>query len=98
MINDRNLRCRSYCEYSAPEFIVGQECGYGIDIWSVACITFELITGDLMFAPKADIVRGFEEEDDHLAKIRQICGKFSKIGRNFGRFTGFLIFIPRILK
>ena len=78
LINDRNLRCRSYCEYSAPEFIVGQECGYGIDIWSVACITFELITGDLMFAPKADIVRGFEEEDDHLAKIRQICGKFSK--------------------
>jgi serine/threonine protein kinase len=32
--------------------IVGATYGTAIDMWSMACITFELATGDLLFKPK----------------------------------------------
>ena len=48
-------------QYRAPEVIVGMAYTEKIDIWSVGCQAFELVTGDLLFKPKAD--RGYEKED-----------------------------------
>lgn len=37
------------------------------DIWSVACMTFELATGDFLFEPKRG--KSYGRTDDHLAII-----------------------------
>jgi len=45
------------------------------DIWSVACMTFELITGDYLFDPKKG--KTFKKNDDHLALISELIGEMS---------------------
>lgn len=35
------------------------------DIWSLACIVFELLTNDYLFKPKKG--KGYGKNDDHLA-------------------------------
>eukprot|EP01063_Lacrimia_lanifica_P039682 TRINITY_DN877_c1_g2_i1.p1 TRINITY_DN877_c1_g2~~TRINITY_DN877_c1_g2_i1.p1 ORF type:complete len:874 (+),score=301.60 TRINITY_DN877_c1_g2_i1:80-2701(+) len=40
-------------EYRCPEVLLGvQKLTTKIDMWSLACITFELVTGDFLFDPK----------------------------------------------
>lgn len=39
-------------QYRAPEVIIGHKYNTSADIWSMACIVFELATGDLLFKPK----------------------------------------------
>jgi serine/threonine-protein kinase SRPK3 len=38
-------------QYRAPEVILGAKYSTPIDVWSMACIVFELLTGDLLFEP-----------------------------------------------
>jgi len=59
-------------QYRAPEVIIGARYESNIDVWSVACIVFELLTGDLLFEPKAG--RSFDKNDDHLAQISELFG------------------------
>ena len=40
-------------QYRAPEVILGYNYDETIDIWSLACIIFELLTGDVLFEPKS---------------------------------------------
>lgn len=40
-------------QYRAPEVIVGLEYDVTVDIWSAACMTFELVTGDFLFSPRS---------------------------------------------
>jgi len=40
-------------QYRAPEIILGARYSTPIDIWSMACIVFELLTGDLLFEPRS---------------------------------------------
>uniref|UniRef100_A0A3B3HTP6 non-specific serine/threonine protein kinase n=1 Tax=Oryzias latipes TaxID=8090 RepID=A0A3B3HTP6_ORYLA len=40
-------------QYRSLEVLLGSECGPPADIWSVACMAFELVTGDSLFRPKA---------------------------------------------
>eukprot|EP01126_Amoeba_proteus_P028495 TRINITY_DN2809_c0_g2_i1.p1 TRINITY_DN2809_c0_g2~~TRINITY_DN2809_c0_g2_i1.p1 ORF type:complete len:435 (+),score=86.42 TRINITY_DN2809_c0_g2_i1:210-1514(+) len=61
-------------QYRAPEVILGMKYDLAIDVWSMACIVFELLTGDLLFEPKAG--RTFEKNDDHLAQISELVGPF----------------------
>mmetsp|Transcript_48104 Transcript_48104/g.55406 ORF Transcript_48104/g.55406 Transcript_48104/m.55406 type:complete len:676 (-) Transcript_48104:153-2180(-) len=60
-------------QYRSPEVIVGLPYNEKCDMWSVACIIFELITGDLLFEPKQG--KTFEKEDDHLAQMMELLGK-----------------------
>eukprot|EP01130_Rhizamoeba_saxonica_P006741 TRINITY_DN2692_c0_g1_i1.p1 TRINITY_DN2692_c0_g1~~TRINITY_DN2692_c0_g1_i1.p1 ORF type:complete len:481 (-),score=120.28 TRINITY_DN2692_c0_g1_i1:1158-2600(-) len=75
-------------QYRAPEVILGAKYDTAIDIWSMGCIIFELITGDLLFEPKSS--RNFEKNDDHLAQIIELLGKMPRHialnGRNSHRF------------
>jgi serine/threonine-protein kinase SRPK3 len=64
-------------QYRAPEVIVGSDYCTEIDIWSVACIVFELLTGDYLFDPKADPGRHSRNED-HLALIIELLGPLPK--------------------
>jgi serine/threonine protein kinase len=39
-------------QYRAPEIILGAGYSFSVDMWSFACIAFELATGEMLFTPK----------------------------------------------
>jgi len=61
-------------QYRAPEVILGCEWNETADMWSLACMVFELITGDFLFEPKES--SDFSKEDDHLAQMYELLGEF----------------------
>jgi len=63
-------------QYRAPEVIIGSGYSYSADMWSFACIAFELATGDLLFAPKN--CEGCSEDEDHLALMMETLGKMPR--------------------
>ena len=52
------------------------------DIWSLACMVFELVTGDYLFDPKKG--KTYSKNDDHLASISELIGE-CKDSRFLGR-------------
>ena len=40
--------------YRGPEVILGSKYNTTADLWSLACMTFQMLTGDLLFNPKRD--------------------------------------------
>ena len=52
-------------QYRSPEVLLGIEYNESSDIWSLACIVFELATGDFLFEPRKG--ETFSKNDDHLA-------------------------------
>lgn len=48
-------------QYRAPEVIIGSGYSFSVDMWSFACIAFELATGDMLFAPNGG--QGFDEDE-----------------------------------
>lgn len=48
-------------QYRAPEVVLGSGFSFSADIWSFACIAFELATGEVMFAPTGG--DGFTEDE-----------------------------------
>ncbi|EXB95118.1 Serine/threonine-protein kinase SRPK [Morus notabilis] len=63
-------------QYRAPEVILQSGYSYSVDMWSFACIAFELATGDMMFTPKTG--QGFSEDEDHLALMMELLGKIPR--------------------
>lgn len=59
-------------EYRSPEVILGGNYDETADIWSLACMVFELVTGDYLFDPKKG--KTFRKNDDHLACITELIG------------------------
>ncbi|KAI0500106.1 hypothetical protein KFK09_018314 [Dendrobium nobile] len=55
-------------QYRAPEVILGAGYFFSADIWSFACIAFELATGDVLFSPKAG--QGFTEDEIAISGSR----------------------------
>merc|ERR1712099_69833 len=39
-------------QYRSPEVVLGQDYSTSCDMWSLACLLFELATGDFLFEPK----------------------------------------------
>uniref|UniRef100_A0A7S3H2P1 non-specific serine/threonine protein kinase n=1 Tax=Spumella elongata TaxID=89044 RepID=A0A7S3H2P1_9STRA len=72
-------------QYRAPEVLVGAPYDTSADMWSVACIVFELLTGDLMFDPQAG--KNWNREEDHLALMIELLGKFPKSLLPKGKFS-----------
>jgi serine/threonine-protein kinase SRPK3 len=61
-------------QYRAPEVILGAEYGTAIDVWALACMVFELVTGDFMFDPKEDLYGRHTRNEDHLALMVELIG------------------------
>ncbi|KAH8341658.1 hypothetical protein KR074_001476, partial [Drosophila pseudoananassae] len=60
-------------EYRAVEVILGAGYSETADIWSAACLFWELATGDYLFDPQLD--RGKASQDEaHIANIIETCG------------------------
>lgn len=60
-------------QYRAPEVLLGSTWGASVDIWSMACLTFELITGDYLFEPQNG--QYYTKDDDHIAQIIELLGR-----------------------
>ena len=63
-------------QYRSPEVILGIHYNETSDIWSLACVVYELITGDFLFNPITG--EDFCKNDSHLSKFMEICGKMPK--------------------
>ena len=63
-------------QYRAPEVLIGTKYDTSADMWSLGCITFELLTGDLLFDPRAG--QDYDRDEDHLAMFQELLGKMPK--------------------
>jgi serine/threonine protein kinase len=63
-------------QYRGPEVLIGVNYNHTADIWSFACMLFELVTGDFLFEPRGG--NGFDKEDDHLAQMMETLGLIPK--------------------
>ncbi|OSC96845.1 kinase-like protein [Trametes coccinea BRFM310] len=73
-------------QYRCPEVILGAKWGPSADIWSVACIIFELITGgDYLFDPASG--SRYSKDDDHIAQIIELMGEFPKSIAFSGKYS-----------
>ncbi|XP_047188897.1 SRSF protein kinase 3-like isoform X2 [Scophthalmus maximus] len=72
------------CQYRSVEVLIGADYHTPADIWSIACMAFELATGDYLFDPQSGAT--FSREEDHIAHIVELLGplptQFSLSGRN----------------
>ena len=60
--------------------------GATADIWSVACVLFELLTAEYLFDPQSqgDL---FGKDDDHIAQIIELMGEFPKSLAFSGKYS-----------
>ncbi|KAF3533582.1 hypothetical protein DY000_02036491 [Brassica cretica] len=63
-------------QYRAPEVILKSGYSFSVDMWSFGCTAFELVTGDMLFAPKEG--NGYGEDEDHLALMMELLGKMPR--------------------
>jgi serine/threonine protein kinase len=63
-------------QYRSPEVILGINYNETADLWSLACIVFELATGDFLFEPRKG--ETYTKNDDHLAQFIELLGKMPK--------------------
>jgi len=59
-------------QYRSPETIINAGYDTSADIWSLACMIFELVTGDYLFDPKAS--EEYPRDEDHLALFCELLG------------------------
>lgn len=72
-------------QYRAPEVLVGSKYDASADMWSLGCITFELLTGDLLFDPRAG--DDYDRDEDHLAMFQELLGKVPKKQALAGKYS-----------
>lgn len=73
-------------QYRAPEVILGHAYDTSVDIWSAACIIFELVTGDYLFCPKTG--RKYDRNEDHIALMIELLGEMPKNFAVGGKYSG----------
>lgn len=65
-------------QYRGPEVLIGAMYNTTADIWSFACMTFEMMTGELLFNPRKDKNESYGKNDDHIAQMMELLGKFPR--------------------
>ncbi|GJD05732.1 Protein kinase dsk1 [Galdieria sulphuraria] len=72
-------------QYRSPEVLLGYGYDTSADIWSAACVIFELITGDYLFDPQSG--KRYNRDEDHLALIMELVGPIPKHMLRKGKYT-----------
>ncbi|XP_015088196.1 SRSF protein kinase 2 [Solanum pennellii] len=73
-------------QYRCPEVILGSKYSTSADLWSFACICFELATGDVLFDPHSG--DNFDRDEDHLALMMELIGMMPRniaLGGSYSR-------------
>jgi len=65
-------------QYRSPEVIIGSKYNTSADIWSLACMLFEMATGDFLFEPRNSSNKKYSQDDDHLAQMMELLGPMPK--------------------
>ena len=72
-INKKEIQTRYY---RAPEVILKCNYNYKVDMWSLGCVIFELLTGNILFDPKK--TRESNRDRNHIKLIYEIIGELPK--------------------
>lgn len=72
-------------QYRALEVLIGAEYGPPADIWSTACMAFELATGDYLFEPHSG--EDYTRDEDHIAHIIELLGAIPPHFALSGRYS-----------
>lgn len=72
-------------QYRCPEVILGLPYDTSADIWSCACLVFELLTGDFLFEPRTG--RRYDKNEDHIAQMIELLGKVPKRMIQQGKYS-----------
>lgn len=72
-------------QYRCPEVILGSKYSTSADLWSFACICFELGTGDVLFDPHSG--DNFDRDEDHLALMMELLGMMPRKIALGGRYS-----------
>lgn len=74
-------------QYRSPEVMLGRtDWGPTADVWSAACVIFELLAAEYLFDPQS---QGgvFGKDDDHMAQVIELLGDFDAEVKFGGRFS-----------
>lgn len=63
-------------QYRSLEVLLGAGYSTPADIWSTACMAFELATGDYLFEPHSG--EDYTRDEDHIALIIELLGKIPR--------------------
>lgn len=63
-------------QYRSLEVLIGAGYGPPADMWSTACMAFELATGDFLFEPHSG--EDYSRDEDHLAHVIELLGKIPR--------------------
>ncbi|KAK4255182.1 hypothetical protein QN277_008210 [Acacia crassicarpa] len=72
-------------QYRCPEVILGCKYSTPADLWSFACICFELSTGDVLFDPHSE--DNYSRDEDHLALMMELLGSMPQKIALGGRYS-----------
>jgi len=56
--------------------LIGAKYNETADVWSMACMLFELATGEFLFEPRSG--SNYGKNDDHLAQMMELLGRMSR--------------------
>ena len=73
-------------EYRSPEILLGANWDTTVDLWSLACMLFELGTGDYLFHPHTG--PNWDKDEDHLAQMLELLGKAPRHITQNGKYCG----------
>uniref|UniRef100_A0A670KM98 non-specific serine/threonine protein kinase n=1 Tax=Podarcis muralis TaxID=64176 RepID=A0A670KM98_PODMU len=72
-------------QYRALEVLIGAIYSTPADIWSTACMAFELATGDYLFEPHSG--EDYTRDEDHIAHIVELLGDIPPHFALSGRYS-----------
>ncbi|XP_075485114.1 uncharacterized protein LOC142524859 [Primulina tabacum] len=72
-------------QYRCPEVILGSKYTTSADMWSFACICFELAGGDVLFDPHSG--ENYDRDEDHLALMMELLGMMPRKVALGGRYS-----------
>ncbi|XP_053104572.1 SRSF protein kinase 1 isoform X2 [Hemicordylus capensis] len=72
-------------QYRSLEVLIGAGYGTPADIWSTACMAFELATGDYLFEPHSG--EDYSRDEDHIALIIELLGKIPRKLITAGKYS-----------
>lgn len=72
-------------QYRCPEVLLGSKYSTPADMWSFACICFELATGDVLFDPHSG--DNYDRDEDHLALMMELLGVMPRKIALGGRYS-----------